>query len=124
MRGTANQAAELRPEKPGFAGNINLSKLAPDAEPIIRRVMAANNDMAGARRGVVPDAEVRAGAVEKALGMTPVDWVKTRAGKGYAPEEATAIGLTMEAVRKEWDDLKAAAVDLRKSATMTPMAEA
>ena len=108
-RGTAEQAAQLRPEEVGRAGNVNLAVFPPEVRGSVARTVRAkaNNEMAGARRGVVSDPEASLQAAEVAARMTVPDWLKTRPGRAFSQPEVEALGDTITQVTGELDALKA-----------------
>jgi len=87
--------AEVPPSKPGFAGNIRLSKYPPELRDDIKAVY--DKDPAkfeAARRGVRPDEEVRADAqalIDSVGGKGEKSVRRWKAGQAWNAEEVLAL---------------------------------
>lgn len=123
-------ATAAPPAGPGdeFAGNIRLEKYPEDVQEPIRAWAEANPDLVqAARRGTIPDEQVRANA-EELVNDLGGNWQKIqrswKPGEAWNAEEITAIrGALNDATRKVLDAAEAArAVD--SSANQVKLTEA
>ena len=108
-RGTAEEAAQLRPERAGRAGNVNLGILPEDVRDSVAETvrLRESNEFAGQRRGVVSDPEASKQAVEVAARTSVEDWLKSKPGRAFSQPEVEALGDTIVRTTRELDELRA-----------------
>lgn len=123
-KGTAGQAAELRPPEEGFAGNVNLAKGRAENAGIAQEAVDANNQFAGQRRGVVSDVSLEEGAQRVASERSVEDWLTIKPGQALNAEEATALRSTTEKVGNEFRAMQAESTAKRAVGQLTPVDEA
>ena len=118
--GTPEQAAELRPPLPEHAGNVRLEKLPPESAPAVQQAFEETNQFAGQRRGVIPDAEVRARAEELSKTRTIEDWLKIKPGKALNAEENVALRNVVVRTEQEARTLAERVTQATASGEVTP----
>ena len=84
------KSAEKAPLREDKAGNINLNRIdaGEDVKDVIRAAALASDDFLTQRRGVVTHKQT--GELADALGMTPEELAKTKAGTAFTPQQIDA----------------------------------
>lgn len=106
------------------AGNLNLAKFPEEVRGLLTRAADEGGEFLAQRRGTISDAQAATNAVDTGLGTTAQQWLKSKPGRAFNQEEATALGNTLARVGQEYDGLLTHAAEARAAGTVTAAQEA